>query len=98
MARFSPQPKSMHCKSGLTSHDSRSIQESMTAPSRPPILTHVADKVGGFAALARHLKIKRQAVCQWERIPADRVIEIEKLTKVSRHDLRPDLHPRESAA
>jgi DNA-binding transcriptional regulator YdaS (Cro superfamily) len=66
--------------------------------SQPPILVHVAHKVGGFAALARKLGISRQAVDQWKRIPAERVIEIEKLSQISRHELRPDLHPRESVA
>jgi len=63
-----------------------------------PILVHVAQKVGGFAALARELGISRQAVDQWKRIPAHRVIEIEKLSRISRHELRPDLHPREGVA
>ena len=46
---------------------------------------------GGASALSRHLKITPQAVLQWKNAPADRVLEIEKVTGVSRHDLRPDV-------
>jgi DNA-binding transcriptional regulator YdaS (Cro superfamily) len=70
----------------------------MVEPPRPPILIHTANKVGGLPALAKLLGIKRQAIYQWKKIPADRVIEIETLTRVSRHELRPDLHPRDNAA
>lgn len=50
---------------------------------------------------ARMLGIKTQAaVSQWllkNRIPAERVLQIEAATGgiVTRHDLRPDLYPRE---
>ena len=48
---------------------------------------------GSIAALARALGITRAAICQWDRIPAERVIAIEAATGVPRHDLRPDLYP-----
>lgn len=39
---------------------------------------------------------------RWETgvrgIPPTRVLEIERVTGISRHDLRPDLYPRERAA
>jgi hypothetical protein len=44
------------------------------------------------AGSARRLAAKL-AVQQWERIPAERVIEVERLTLVPRERLRPDLHP-----
>jgi DNA-binding transcriptional regulator YdaS (Cro superfamily) len=56
---------------------------------------------GGAKALAKKLEISRQAVEKWiehERIPAERVLELEEFTGISRHDLRPDLYPRDSAA
>ncbi|MEW5709803.1 MAG: Cro/CI family transcriptional regulator [Pseudomonadota bacterium] len=59
---------------------------------------------GGQSALARALKISPQAVQQWaatNRVPASRVLEIERLTGVSRHALRPDIfgrHPERDAA
>jgi DNA-binding transcriptional regulator YdaS (Cro superfamily) len=52
-------------------------------------------RVGGLAALARQLGISPQAVQQWRIAPAVRTLEIERLTGVSRYELRPDLYPRE---
>jgi DNA-binding transcriptional regulator YdaS (Cro superfamily) len=48
---------------------------------------------GGGAALAKHLKLNRQAVYQWARIPADHVLTVERVTSIPRHRLRPDLYP-----
>jgi len=52
---------------------------------------------GTRAGLARLLDITMQAVNQWEQAPARRVLDIERLTGVSRHDLCPDIYPRETA-
>jgi DNA-binding transcriptional regulator YdaS (Cro superfamily) len=46
---------------------------------------------GSIASLARALGITRSAICQWDRIPAERVIDIEKASGVPRAELRPDL-------
>jgi len=46
--------------------------------------------------LARHLGCTPQAIqrmCASGRVPAERVLQIEKATGVSRHELRPDLYP-----
>jgi DNA-binding transcriptional regulator YdaS (Cro superfamily) len=46
--------------------------------------------------LARRLGIRPQSVQQWvesKRIPAERVVEVERATGVSRKKLRPDLYP-----
>ncbi len=59
---------------------------------RPHILMHAAQKVGGMTQLAAKLGGARQALYQWTRIPADRVVEIERLTGVPRRELRPDLY------
>jgi DNA-binding transcriptional regulator YdaS (Cro superfamily) len=56
----------------------------------------VAEKVGGIPNLAKGLKISRPAIYQWDKIPGDRVIDVERITGISRHDLRPDLHPRQT--
>lgn len=53
---------------------------------------------GGGAELARRLKVTPQAISQWERVPSERVLQVEKETGVSRHDLRPDLYPRDERA
>ena len=48
---------------------------------------------GGGAALARHLGLVRQAVYQWDRIPIEHVLPIERLTGLPRHVQRPDIYP-----
>lgn len=35
--------------------------------------------------------ITPQAISQWRQVPAERVIEVERVTGISRHELRPDL-------
>jgi DNA-binding transcriptional regulator YdaS (Cro superfamily) len=46
---------------------------------------------GSASAIARHLGITPQAVLQWRTVPADKVLEVEKISGVSRHLLRPDV-------
>lgn len=55
---------------------------------------------GGQVALAKILGLKSQgSISNWihrnERVPAEHVLAIERATGVSRHDLRPDIYPRE---
>jgi DNA-binding transcriptional regulator YdaS (Cro superfamily) len=57
------------------------------------IVETAASKVGGLVALARKLGISHQSFYSWRRIPAERVIEIEKATGIPRQQLRPDLYP-----
>ena len=64
-----------------------------TGPWDP--LEQALASVGGQAALARRLGVSRQAVQAWKTAPVRRVLQIEKITGVSRHDLRPDVYPRE---
>lgn len=47
---------------------------------------------GGPRALSRKIGISSQAISQWDRIPATRVLEVERITGVSRHALRPDIY------
>ena len=63
----------------------------MVSSSHIPALALAAQRVGGFAKLAQMLGVSRQAVHKWQRIPAERVREIERLTGISSADLRPDL-------
>jgi len=46
---------------------------------------------GGASALSRHFEITPQAVLQWKKCPADRVLDVERITGISRHELRPDI-------
>lgn len=49
--------------------------------------------VGSATELARLLGVTKQAISQWglRKIPAERVVEVEKLTGIPRHELRPDI-------
>ena len=47
---------------------------------------------GGVASLARALGIAQPSVSAWSRIPAERVLAVESLTRVHRFILRPDLY------
>ncbi|MGX5776971.1 Cro/CI family transcriptional regulator [Methylorubrum zatmanii] len=42
-------------------------------------------------ALAAKLGITLPAITQWRQVPATRVLEVERITGVSRHELRPDI-------
>lgn len=48
-------------------------------------------KAGGPVALGKVLGISSQAIAQWRRAPASRVLQIEEVSGISRHDLRPDV-------
>jgi DNA-binding transcriptional regulator YdaS (Cro superfamily) len=52
-------------------------------------------RAGTQTALARELRISKQAVQLWRTAPVKHVLKIERLTGVSRHNLRPDIYPRE---
>lgn len=58
-------------------------------------LTKVLTKTSQ-SELARLLGIRVQAITGWKRlkqIPADRVLAVEEITGVPRHELRPDIYP-----
>ena len=57
-------------------------------------LAKAKQEVGSGAELARLLgDITSQAISQWRRVPAERVLDVERVTGVPRHELRPDLYP-----
>jgi DNA-binding transcriptional regulator YdaS (Cro superfamily) len=47
------------------------------------------------ADLARHLSVNKATVSRWgkNRIPAERVLDVERVTGISRSELRPDIYP-----
>jgi DNA-binding transcriptional regulator YdaS (Cro superfamily) len=61
-------------------------------------IERAVDAAGGQLALAKKLGVSYQAVQKWLRsgVPADRVLAVESATGVSRHDLRPDIYPRDT--
>lgn len=47
-----------------------------------------------MSQLAEDLKLTPAAVAAWIRAPAERVVDIERLTGIARERLRPDLYRR----
>lgn len=62
----------------------------------PDIVKRVIAAMGTQQALADGLGIKSPSISDWTQIPHMRVLRIEALTGISRHELRPDIYPRES--
>lgn len=52
-------------------------------------------QAGNQSALARALEVKPQAIQQWDRVPVHRVLDVERITGIPRHELRPDIYPPE---
>jgi DNA-binding transcriptional regulator YdaS (Cro superfamily) len=48
---------------------------------------------GGQSKLAAALDISAQAISQWDEVPPLRVLAVEQVSGVPRHELRPDLYP-----
>jgi DNA-binding transcriptional regulator YdaS (Cro superfamily) len=65
-------------------------------------LSEAKERAGGAVGLASKLgDLTPQAVSLWKRVPAGRVLDVERITGVSRHELRPDIFgeaPSEHAA
>ncbi len=59
---------------------------------RQPGLNEALNAVGGVTELARKIGISQPSVSNWERVPADRVLQVEAVTGVNRIALRPDLY------
>lgn len=55
------------------------------------IVEQAAEKAGGVVALARELGIKHASLHSWRQVPANRVLDIERITGISRHEMRPDI-------
>lgn len=49
---------------------------------------------GSVAVLAERIGVSRQAIYLWKRIPAERVMDVERATGISHKELRPDLFGR----
>jgi TorA maturation chaperone TorD/DNA-binding transcriptional regulator YdaS (Cro superfamily) len=61
-------------------------------------LTEAITAAGGVSELARRIGIAQPSLSNWSRIPAERVLQVEAVTGVSRALLRPDLFGVEAAA
>lgn len=62
-----------------------------------PLRAYRAEKSLTLEALATIFGVNKTTVMRWEdgQVPAERVIEVERATGVSRQALRPDLYPPE---
>jgi DNA-binding transcriptional regulator YdaS (Cro superfamily) len=55
-------------------------------------LQEAVKAAGGVRALGRMLGTSHTAIMRWDQVPALRVLEVERLTGVSKERLRPDLY------
>ena len=55
------------------------------------IIERAVETQGTQLKLARLLGITRSAIAQWKKVPPGRVLDVERITGISRHDLRPDV-------
>ena len=53
--------------------------------------THLKAERGNLSKLAAAIGVTPGAIAQWDKVPADRVVEIERVTGIPRQKLRPDL-------
>jgi len=62
-------------------------------------LKEAIELIGSQSAMARLLEVSQPTVSDWVnrmmRLPAEHVLAVEGATGISRHDLRPDIYPRE---
>ena len=56
-----------------------------------PLKTAI-QRAGGSRVLGPKLGISRQAVEQWLVVPPERVLQVERITGISRYALRPDIY------
>lgn len=61
------------------------------------LLAYFNAERGRRRKLAEALGINFGALSQWKRVPAGRVLDVERFTGISRHLLRADLYPLESS-
>jgi DNA-binding transcriptional regulator YdaS (Cro superfamily) len=57
------------------------------------IIAHIRSHNGLASEVARACDASRQAVGQWDEVPWNRVLIVEKVTGVPRHKIRPDIYP-----
>lgn len=57
-------------------------------------------KRGMLAKIAKELGISTSAPAMWDKVPAERLVDVERATGIERHLLRPDIcfPPKEQSA
>lgn len=59
-------------------------------------ISELIDRSGGVTKFARELGLPIATVSSWglrNQIPVKRVLDVERITGVPRHELRPDIYP-----
>lgn len=69
-----------------------------SAAHRDPVINEAIAIAGGPTALTRMIGIKLPALYSWKKVPARRVLAVERATGIPRTRLRPDLYPPEEKA
>lgn len=64
---------------------------------RERALQRAINAAGAGKTLAGRIGVTPQALSQWRRVPAGRVLDVERASGVPRQDLRPDLYPQEGS-
>jgi len=59
--------------------------------NKDPALLRAIEAVGTAGDLAAKIGVSPQALSQWKRVPVNRVLDVERITRISRHELRPDI-------
>jgi hypothetical protein len=74
--------------------ESVDLARPMNEPERDEGLKLAIEAAGSINALAQDLGMTVQALWEWRRVPAHRIVQVEAVTKVPREKLRPDLYRR----
>lgn len=65
----------------------------LAAMAKKTPLERAIEGAGGAVPLAEKLQITAEAIYQWPKCPVKRVLEVERISGVPRHELRPDIYP-----
>lgn len=68
------------------------LNESYAFISFMSALARAKEAAGGPTALGRAIDLTPQAVSLWKEVPAKHVLAVERITGISRHELRPDIY------
>jgi hypothetical protein len=60
---------------------------------RPEDVMPTLRERGLYPAIIQRLGVTAQALYAWRVVPADRVVEISKLSRIPKHVIRPDIFP-----
>lgn len=68
------------------------VKRAEMSPERDEGVQLAIAAAGGLRPLARELGMSMQALSEWRRVPADRLLQVEAVTNIPRRKLRPDLY------